>query len=148
VSDEVFKPFFTSQSEATLYYGHSYSGNALGCAAALASLELFRTEKTIESLPPKIETLRKGLSAITELQGVERARTCGMIGAVDLAGESGRALKVCRAARERGLLTRHIRNTVVLMPPLIISVAQIKQMLSVLTESIRMYFTLEPNIER
>ena len=148
VSDEVFEPFLASGNEATLYYGHSYSGNALGCAAALASLELFRTERTIESLPPKIEILRNGLAAIAVLQGVEQVRSCGLIGAVDLAGESGPAAKVCCAARERGVLTRHIRNTVVLMPPLIISIAQIEQMLNVLTESIRMHFTLEPNIER
>ena len=146
VSDEVFAPFFNSNSEATLFYGHSYSGNALGCAAALAGLEIFRTEKTIDSLPPKIEILRNGLAAIAELQGVERVRTCGMIGAVDLAGESGFAAIVCRAARERGLLTRHIRNTVVLMPPLVISAAQIGQMLSTLTESIQMHCTLKQDV--
>ena len=99
-------------------------------------------------MPPKIEILRNGLAAIAVLQGVEQVRSCGLIGAVDLAGESGPAAKVCCAARERGVLTRHIRNTVVLMPPLIISIAQIEQMLNVLTESIRMHFTLEPNIER
>jgi adenosylmethionine-8-amino-7-oxononanoate aminotransferase len=69
--------FLASGNEATLYYGHSYSGNALGCAAALASLELFRTERTIESLPPKIEDLRNGLAAIAVLQGVEQVRSCG-----------------------------------------------------------------------
>jgi adenosylmethionine-8-amino-7-oxononanoate aminotransferase len=145
-SDEVFEPFAGSNSEATLFYGHSYSGHALGCAAALASLEIFRTEKTIDSLLPKIEALRSGLAAIQELQGVDRVRTCGMIGAVDLAGENGFAALVCRAARERGLLTRHIRNTVVLMPPLTISLAQMKKMLSALTESIQMYFTLKQNV--
>jgi len=147
VSDEVFEPFLASTSEATLFYGHSYSGNAIGCAAALASLEIFRTEKTIESLPPKIETLRHGLTTIAKLQGVEQVRTCGMIGAVDLAGENGRASHVCRSARERGLLTRHIRNTVVLMPPLVISLAQIEQMLSALAESIRIHFTVETKVE-
>jgi len=147
VSDEVFEPFLVSGSEATLFYGHSYSGNAIGCAAALASLEIFRTEKTIESLPPKIETLRHGLTTIAKLQGVEQVRTCGMIGAVDLAGENGRASHVCRSARERGLLTRNIRNTVVLMPPLVISLAHIEQMLSALAESIQIHFTAEIKVE-
>ena len=137
ISNEVFEPFSGPSREATLFYGHSYSGHALGCAAALASLEIFRTEKTIESLAPKMEMLRKGLASIAEMEGVAQVRTCGMIGAIDLADDAGLAARVCRVALEKGLLTRHIRNTVVLMPPLVISFAQIEQMLGALTDSIQ-----------
>ena len=100
-------------------------------------LKIFRAEGTLEALAPKTEILRQGLASIAELQGVEQVRSCGMIGAVDLFGENGLASQVCRAARERGLLTRCIRNTVVLMPPLAISLAQIEQMLGALAESIQ-----------
>jgi adenosylmethionine-8-amino-7-oxononanoate aminotransferase len=137
ISDELFEPFSSSNRDATLFYGHSYTGHALGCAAALASLEVFRTEKTLESLAPKMEALRNGLAEIADLQGVEQVRTCGMIGAIDLSGENNLAADVCRAARERGLLTRHIRKTVTLMPPLVISLAQIEQMLGALAASIQ-----------
>ena len=138
IADQIFAPFARSDANATLFYGHSYSGNALGCAAALASLEIFRTEGTIASLAPKIESLQKGLASIAKLPGVEKVRACGMIGAIDFKCDRTPALAahVCCAARERGLLTRPIRNTVVLMPPLIISLAQIDQMLSALEESI------------
>jgi adenosylmethionine---8-amino-7-oxononanoate aminotransferase len=137
ISDQVFEPFSGSNREATLFYGHSYSGHALGCAAAMASLEIFRTEGTLEALAPKMEILRQGLASIAGLQGVGQVRSCGMIGAVDLSGKNGLASQVCRAARERGLLTRPIRNTLVLMPPLAISCGQIESAITALSESIK-----------
>ena len=137
ISEKICEPFSGSRSEEILFYGHSYSGHALGCAAALASLEIFRTERTIESLAPKMEALRRGLAPLAELEGVEQGRTCGMIGAFDLAGGTGVGAQVCRAARDLGVLTRPIRNTVVFMPPLVISVGQIDHALNVLKESVK-----------
>jgi adenosylmethionine---8-amino-7-oxononanoate aminotransferase len=141
VSHEIFAPFGGSGSDATLFYGHSYTGNALGCAAALASLEVFRTERTIESLPPKIAALQEVLASVSKLQGVEGVRTCGMIGAFDLSGDERLAAQVCLGARERGLLTRHIRNTVVLMPPLVVSVPQLESALNALEQSVQSVIT-------
>jgi len=141
VSHEVFEPFSSLKPASTLFYGHSYTGSALGCAAALASLEIFRTEATIEALPPKIETLRSGLSAMAQLSGVKETRSCGMIGAIDLAGDNRQAAQVCRVARERGLLTRHIHNTITLMPPLIISANQLDVTLGILNESVQTVVT-------
>ncbi len=137
VSHEVFAPFLDSNSTATLFYGHSYTGNALGCVAALASLEIFKIEKTVSSLPPKITAIQEGLASLATLPGIKDVRACGMIGALDLAGDIGNAAEVCHKARERGLLTRHIRNTVVLMPPLIISLEQIEQVLTALKQSVQ-----------
>ena len=136
VSNEIFEPFRNSDAAATLFYGHSYTGNALGCAAALASLEIFRTEKTIDSLAPKIAALRKLIVALDGISGVRGARTCGMIGAFEMSGDSSLAARVCQRAREWGLLTRHIRNTIVLMPPLSISIDQIETSLTALKESV------------
>ena len=141
ISHEVFEPFAGFKSTSTLFYGHSYTGNALGCAAALASLEIFRAETTIEALPPKIETLRTGLTALAQLSGVKETRSCGMIGAIDLTGDPRHAAQVCEVARERGLLTRHIRNTVTLIPPLIISTNQLDAALSILNEAIQIVVT-------
>jgi adenosylmethionine---8-amino-7-oxononanoate aminotransferase len=141
VSNEVFGPFKKVDPAAVLFYGHSYTGNALGCAAALASLEIFQLEGTLEALPPKIEVLRGGMTTLRELAGVAETRSCGLIGAIDLAGDDQRALQVCQAAREKGLLTRNIRNTVILMPPLAVSTTQLELALNVLQEVIPMVVT-------
>jgi len=135
ISHKICEPFGDRNPDATLFYGHSYTGNALGCAAALASLEIFRLENTIEALAPKIEALHRGLQAMAQV-GVEETRSCGMIGAIDLAGGSRCAEQVCHVARERGLLTRHIRSTVTLMPPLIVSISQLERALEILNEAV------------
>lgn len=143
ISHKVFEPFKGGNPAATLFYGHSYTGNALGCAAALASLEIFRLEGTIDALPPKVEALRSGLQAMAQVSGVEETRSCGMIGAIDLAGNSRRAARVCQVARGLGLLTRHIRNTVTLMPPLAISISELEKALKILNEAVQIVVTQE-----
>ena len=60
-----------------------------------------------------------------------------MIGAIDLVGGGRCAAQVCQVARERGLLTRHIRGTVTLMPPLIVSVSQLARALDILNEAVQ-----------
>lgn len=141
VSDEVFAPFLDGKPESTLFYGHSYTGNALGCAAALASLEIFRSDKTIDHLPPKIEAIRSGLAKISQLRGVKEVRSCGMIGAIEMDGAGAVAADVCQVARGLGVLTRHIRSVITFMPPLVVSIDQIESALAVLNESIQMVVT-------
>ena len=132
ISDEVFEPFCAdSDRNRTLFYGHSYTGNAVGCAAAKASLEIFENEKVLDSLAPRIEALRAELSELRELPWVADVRQCGFIAGVELhqsdvePGQLGAA--VCLAARRHGLLTRPIRDVVVLMPPFCITEAQLRQ---------------------
>ncbi|MGI8956275.1 MAG: adenosylmethionine--8-amino-7-oxononanoate transaminase [Chthoniobacterales bacterium] len=141
ISHEIFEPFKGGEPDSTLFYGHSYTGNALGCSAALASLEIFRSENTLRGLPPRIEAIRRGLDAIALLRGVHDVRSCGMIGAVELEGSAGLAADVCLVARGLGLLTRHIRNTVTFMPPLVASIDQLTSSLNVLNEAIKTVIT-------
>ncbi len=116
------------------YYGHSYSGNPLGCAAALANLEVFEIERTLEQLPSKIERLGRELA---QLEGVGEVRQCGLIAGIDLPGGDGSlGAQVCQRARSLGLLTRPVLDTIVLMPPLAISEDQIGEMVSMLGKSI------------
>ena len=131
VNEEVFHPFCqAAERSRTLFYGHSYTGNALGCAAAKASLEVFENEDVIESLAPKIEALRAGLDQLRQLPWVAEVRQCGFIAGIELRqkgaepGQLGAA--VCLAARDHGLLTRPIRDVVVLMPPFCITLAQLR----------------------
>ena len=141
VSDHVFGPFSGPGPQSTLFYGHSYTGNALGCSAALASLEIFRSDETLAGLPPKIEAIRAGLDAIARIGGVREVRECGMIGAVDLDATGGLAAEVCQVARGLGLLTRHIRQTITFMPPLVVSIDQVIHSLNILNEAIQIVFT-------
>ncbi|HEY3663769.1 MAG TPA: adenosylmethionine--8-amino-7-oxononanoate transaminase [Chthoniobacterales bacterium] len=136
VTNDIFAPFLAPGPEATLFYGHSYSGNAVACAAALASLQVFEEEETLRNLSPKIKALESGLESIGGLPGVANVRSCGMIGAIDLSGAPRRAARVCQAARGKGLLTRNIRNTVTLVLPLCVSESQIQSALNSLKESI------------
>ena len=127
VTEEIFSRFDGSVADGkALAYGHSYTANALGCAAAKASLEIFARDSVLERLGPKIEQMREGLdssepnpvwptsgSAVSSPESRWRRK----------AGKSGAAVArdVCVAARQHGLLTRPIREVVVLMPPLCIS---------------------------
>ncbi|MFM8363698.1 MAG: aminotransferase class III-fold pyridoxal phosphate-dependent enzyme, partial [Verrucomicrobiota bacterium] len=126
-TERVFEAFLGRYEEQkTFYYGHSYSGNPLGCAAALASLEVFESEKTLVALQPKIALLADQLAELKKLPVVHEVRQCGFIAGIELRQPDGTPFdwtqrtgaKVCLAAREHGLLTRPVLDTIVFMPPL------------------------------
>lgn len=129
--------------DRTLYYGHSYTANQLGCAAALASLAVFREERVIEALQPKIARLRELLAELAKDARVFEVRQCGFIAGIELRRD-GVAFppadrvgsRVCIAARKHGLLTRPIRDTLVLMPPYCITDAQLVQSVEALARGI------------
>ena len=134
---EIFDAFLDGQ-ENTFYYGHSYSGNPIGCAAALASLKIFEIEATLSELPEKINHLNKVLEKLkTENQQVMDVRQCGLISGIELLG-NGQIIgpEVCNVARDYGLLTRAIGNTVVFMPPLVIKNDQISDSIIALQKAI------------
>lgn len=125
---------FLGTPERAFYYGHSYTANPLGCAAALASLELFETERTLDRLPEKIEYLAAGLAGLQSRQPlVHEIRQCGFIAGIELRRPDGGKFPpaerfgeaICLVARAHGLLTRPILDTLVLMPPLCTDLGQI-----------------------
>jgi adenosylmethionine---8-amino-7-oxononanoate aminotransferase len=142
LSEKIFSSFDGSVVDGkALAYGHSYTGNALGCAAAKASLEIFRTEKVLGALQPKIQHLSEALTGLRQLPAVIEIRQCGFIAGIELdesdeSGLPGFAAKVCIEARGHGLLTRPIRNVVVLMPPLCITTDQLTQAVKAVRASI------------
>ena len=133
-TERIFEAFLGG-AEKTLYYGHSYTANPLGCAAALASLAIFREERVLETLSGKIAHLTALLERLRALPCVGEVRQCGFIAGIELRQANGQAFppaeligaKVCLAARNRGLLTRPIRDTIVLMPPYCITEGQLEQ---------------------
>ncbi|MEM8955495.1 MAG: adenosylmethionine--8-amino-7-oxononanoate transaminase [Verrucomicrobiota bacterium] len=118
-SQKVFDAFLGDASK-TLYYGHSYSGNPLAAAAAIASLKVFEDEQTLSNLQPKITLLTQLLDHLKDNNPhVSAIRQCGFIAGIDVQHEDPRTgARICLEARNHGLLTRPVLNTLVLMPPL------------------------------
>lgn len=123
-TERVFEGFLGEPHEGrTFFYGHSFAGSQLGCAAALASLQVFRDERVLDQLPTKIARLG---ALMADLPGY---RQCGMIAAMTIdSPDLSLGSKVCLAARKHGLLTRPIGNTIVLMPPLCVTLDEIQRM--------------------
>jgi adenosylmethionine-8-amino-7-oxononanoate aminotransferase len=145
-TEKVFAAFLGDYGEMkTLFYGHSYCGNPLGCAAALASLKVFEEEKTLENLQPKIRRLEELLDDLALEANVSAVRQCGFIAGIDVARPDGTAFpwqdqtgaRICLAARRHGLLTRPIRDTLVLMPPLCFTRDELERAVEALRRGIR-----------
>jgi adenosylmethionine-8-amino-7-oxononanoate aminotransferase len=133
-SERIFRGFLgAAEQMRTFFYGHSYAGNALGCAAALASLELFESEDIFAKLPQKIEHLSRGLARLGRSRWVRDIRQCGMIAGIEVGRPGGASFdprerigaRICVAVRKYQLLTRPIFDTIVFMPPLCVSNAEI-----------------------
>jgi adenosylmethionine-8-amino-7-oxononanoate aminotransferase len=134
-TERIFSAFLGGP-ERTLYYGHSYTANQLGCAAALASLAIFREENVLTRLRGQITHFTALLNRLRQSSPhVSAVRHCGFIAGIELRQANGEAFspdqlmgaRVCLAARHHGLLTRPIRDTVVLMPPYCITEGQLVQ---------------------
>lgn len=145
-TQQVFDAFLGEYAEMkTLFYGHSYCGNPLGCAAASASLDVFCDERTLDCLQPKIRHLEHLLGEITSDPCVAEARQCGFMAGIDIAQKDGKPFpwqeqtgaKICVAARSHGLLTRPVRDTLVLMPPLCFTAEELERAVSALRAGIR-----------
>jgi len=142
ISEKIFSAFEGSIVEGkALAYGHSYTGNALACAAAKASLEIFEGERVLDALEPKIRHLSSMLADLEKLPAVKEVRQCGFMAGIEIK-ESANGLKpnlaaaACIEARRHGLLTRPLGNVVVLMPPLCITVDQLTKAVQALRLSI------------
>jgi adenosylmethionine-8-amino-7-oxononanoate aminotransferase len=124
----------------TFFHGHTYTGNPLGSAAAIASLELFQHEHTLEALQPKVELLSRLLAQrITFLPGVAEVRQLGFMVGIELieqpvADRVGH--RVTLAARRRGAIIRPLGDVIVLMPPLSISEADLRRLVAITAASI------------
>jgi adenosylmethionine-8-amino-7-oxononanoate aminotransferase len=127
-SPKIFDAFLGGPDK-TFYYGHSYCGNPLAAAAALANLQVFEEENTLLLLQPKIALLTQLLDHLKDNNPhVAAIRQCGFIAGIDISSDDPQTgARVCLAARAHGLLTRPIQNTLVLMPPLCITDDELNQ---------------------
>ncbi|MBI5374660.1 MAG: adenosylmethionine--8-amino-7-oxononanoate transaminase [Candidatus Schekmanbacteria bacterium] len=144
---EIFSAFLGGYAEfKTFFHGHTYTGNPLACAAAIASLDIFEREKLIERLQPKIALFKSLLERFKNLKYAGDVRQLGMIAGIELVSdkktkepfplEMKMGYRVIDIAREKGAILRPLGNVIVLMPPLSISESELAQLLDITYESI------------
>jgi adenosylmethionine-8-amino-7-oxononanoate aminotransferase len=123
----------------SFFHGHTFTGNPLACAAAIASLDAFEREHTLIRLQPKIRLLGDLLGPVAAMPEVAEVRGRGMMVGIDL-GDHDPALRlghrVAVEARRRGAIIRPLGDVVVLMPPLAISKADLRRLVAITAESI------------
>ncbi len=145
--EEIYNTFLGEFKDLkTFFHGHSYTGNPLACAAAIACLELFEKEKVLDGLTHKIEILEAWLKDILKLTHVGDVRYVGLMAGIELVRdkktkepynwEEKIGWKVVYEARNKGVFLRPLGNVIVIMPPLIISEENLNQMLKVIRKSI------------
>ncbi|MBI2917845.1 MAG: adenosylmethionine--8-amino-7-oxononanoate transaminase [Chloroflexi bacterium] len=145
---EVFDAFSAEYAEQkTFFHGHTYTANPLACAVALANLEVFAKERTLEHLQDKARFLAEGLERFWELDHVGDIRQLGFMVGIELVKdrdtkepfpyEAKTGIKVIKEARKRGLVIRPLGDVIVLMPPLSISREELATLLEIVHESIR-----------
>ena len=146
-TDEIYQGFLGRYDEfKTFFHGHSFTGNPLGCALALANLDVFKNEKTLVRLQPKIKLLVRLLQPFQDLLHVGDIRQAGFMAGIELVrnrmtkepypfrAKAGH--RVATIARSKGLILRPIGNVLVLMPPLSTTVDELKKMVEIIKESI------------
>ncbi len=139
-SERIYNGFLGEFEEfRTFFHGHTYTGNPLACAAALATLEVFDEERTLERLQPKIALLGELLEPLAAHPAVREVRRCGFMTGIELSGfplEERIGHRVTLEARRRGAIVRPLGDVVVLMPPLAISESDLRRLVTITAEAI------------
>jgi len=147
-NEEVFAAFAGTQAELrTFFHGHTYGGNPLAAAAALATLEIFEREGTLAAIQPRIEQLAGWLRRFAELPHVGDVRQRGMMAGIELVRDRKTkepypwpeqiGARVCRRAREENVLLRPLGNVLVIMPPLAINAEELDLLCGSMERAIR-----------
>jgi adenosylmethionine---8-amino-7-oxononanoate aminotransferase len=139
-SERIYEGFLGEHEQfRTFFHGHTYTGNPLACAAGLATLDVFRDERTLERLQPKIELLADLLEPVAEHPAVSDVRRCGFMVGIELVEHPlpmRIGHRVALEARRRGAIIRPLGDVVVLMPPLSISPDELSRLAGITIEAI------------
>jgi adenosylmethionine-8-amino-7-oxononanoate aminotransferase len=147
-TEKVFEGFLGKFEEfKTFFHGHTYTGNPLACAAAIANLKIFKEERVLEKLQPKIKQLSKRLQTFYSLKHVGDIRQRGIMVGIELVSDKSTkepfplknrtGHKVILEARRRGVIIRPLSDVIVLMPPLNISAEELDNLCEITYESIK-----------
>lgn len=146
-TEKIFEAFVDAEGERTFYHGHSYTGNQLACAAAIASLDIFESDNVLERIKPRIEQLAAAAETFFELPVVGDVRQKGLMAAFELVQDSdfkkpfapeklvGAA--VCREMVKRGVLMRPLGDVVYVIPPLSISEQELSTIMNTLYDVVK-----------
>ncbi len=147
-TNRVWEAFLGEHSAGKqFFHGHTYGGNPLACAVALASLDVFDEEQTLAKLPPKISHLRDRLHRLREHPHVGDIRQRGLIAGIELVQDrvtktpfpaaDRRGWKVCHRARDAGVLLRPLGDVLVVMPPLSITIDELDRIVDAIELGMR-----------
>ena len=149
-TEEIFSAFLGDFAEMkTFFHGHTYTGNPLACAAALASLKIFKDEQTLDEsvFGPKRQRYDQGMKNLAELTHVGSARYRGLMGGVELVKEKSTkepydfdmriGYQVIMEARKQGVMLRPLGDVIVLMPPLAVSLDELDILFEVTEKAIK-----------
>ncbi len=145
---EIFDAFLGPvEQKKTFFHGHTYTGNPLGCAAALANLEIFEKDRVLERLQPKIRFLKAGLEQLRSLRHVGEIRQVGLMVGVEVFEEVAARRpfaaakrvghQVTKKARRHGVIIRPLGDVIVVMPPLSVTEEEIDALLRVVHLAIK-----------
>jgi adenosylmethionine-8-amino-7-oxononanoate aminotransferase len=139
-TERIYKGFLGRHEEyRTFFHGHTYTGNPLACAAAIATLDVFEQEDTMGALQPKIDLLGRLLEPIAHLPCVKEVRRRGFMVGIEVEGYDP-ALRmghrITLEARERGAIIRPLGDVIVLMPPLSIDGSELQRLVAITRRSI------------
>jgi adenosylmethionine-8-amino-7-oxononanoate aminotransferase len=139
-SEGIYEGFLGDHEEfRTFFHGHTYTGNPLACAAGLATLDVFREERTLERLQPKLGLLADLLEPLAAHPAVKEVRHRGFMVGIELVEHPPPARighRVTLEARRRGAIIRPLGDVVVLMPPLSISSGELTRLVSLTAEAV------------
>lgn len=146
-TEEVYQAFYADYTELkTFFHGHSYTGNQLGCAAALANLAIFEKEKLVEQAAQKADYIKELLTEISELPHVGEVRQLGFMCGIEVVKDKAAkepfpfaeraAYRTTLRMRELGMLTRPLGDVIVFMPPLAATYEELAAMAQIMKQAI------------
>ncbi len=146
-TEKVYEAFLGTIAECkTFYHGHTYTGNALACAAAIASLDLFEQHNLIAVLPEKIHLIADALHPLQKLDLIGDVRQCGMMVGIEIVRDKRTkasfrfdktlGARVCMAMRPKGAILRPLGDVIVLMPAPGIDKATLRRLLDIVVETL------------
>ena len=139
-NNEIYSAFYCDYSEHKAFlHSHSYTGNPLACAAALATLDIFEKDSVIKENMEKAKYISKKLERFKELDNVENIRQTGMVSALTIKNykaDERIGLQVYKYGLQNGVLLRPLGNTIYFMPPYIITNDELDIIFNVAYEAI------------
>ncbi|MDQ3357129.1 MAG: aminotransferase class III-fold pyridoxal phosphate-dependent enzyme, partial [Actinomycetota bacterium] len=139
-TERIYEGFLGEFAELrTFFHGHTYTGNPLACAAALATLDVFEEERTLEHVGVLETVLAEALEPIAGLGAVAEVRRCGLMTGIELGGfplAARMGHQVTIEARRRGAIVRPLGDVIILMPPLAISAGELRRLVEIVHAAI------------